>query len=100
MEVMTRVSPRVGWKYRLEQFGVGCEEGRMHEFHFGWGVGGAEQASGIQDGQLGWRHYGVAFLTGYWKVRFFYQVMFVDFEVTSGKNKPRVQVIKKVKEMA
>lgn len=70
----------------------------MHEFHFGWGVRGAGQASGIQDGQLSWRHCGGAFLTGNWKVRFFYQDMFVGFEVTSGENKLRVQVgvIKKV----
>lgn len=85
MKIMTRVSLRAGWNYRLKQFGVGREEGRTHEFHFGLGVGGTQQASGIQDGQLGWRHYGGAFLTENWKVRFFCQVMFVDFEVTSGK---------------
>lgn len=38
MKIMTRVSLGAGWNYRLEQFGVGREEGRTHELYFGLGV--------------------------------------------------------------
>lgn len=63
------------------------------------------QGPGAREGQLDWRRGALALSSIFDKGsegEILYQVMFVDFEVIIGENKPRMQVgvIEKVQEMA